>query len=100
MIIYFFICRADTPILKNDKVYNGKLIKYVDSKKIMSRELPSANILININEIHELTLTNGTKIFENEEILVYELKSIEKHMYQNAAAKGLSCLITSGLILE
>ena len=64
-----------------------------------TRIFPSANILVNINEIHELTLTNGTKIFENGEILVYDLKSIEKYRYEKAAARGSSCLITSALIL-
>ena len=98
LVFIFSICLGDTVILKNDKVYKGKLIKYVDGRKIMFRAFPSANILININEIHELTLTNGTKILENGEILVYNLKSIEKYRYEKAAAKGLSCLITSGLI--
>ena len=65
IIFTFSICLGDTLILKNDKVYKGKLIKYVDGRKIMFRALPSSNILININEIHELTLTNGTKIFED-----------------------------------
>ena len=97
--IIFSFCLGDTIILKNDKVYNGNLIKYVYGRKIMFRALPSANILININEIHELTLTNGTKIFENGEILVYDLKSIEKYRYEKAAARGSSFLITSALIL-
>ena len=85
LIFIFSFCLGDALILKNDKLYNGKLIKYVDGRKIMFRALPSANILININEIHKLTLTNGTKIFENGEILVYDLKSIEKYRYEKAA---------------
>ena len=93
LIFIFSICLGDTLILKNDKVYRGNFIKYVDSRNVMFRALPSANILININEIHELTLTNGTKIFENGEILVYDLKSIEKYRYEKAAARGsISCL--------
>ena len=98
LLLIFSFCLGDTLILKNDKVYNGKLIKYVDGRKIMFRALPSANILININEIHELTLTNGTKIFEDGKILVYDLKSIEKYRYEKAAARGSSCIITSALI--
>tara|TARA_X000000950_G_C13357400_1_gene435023 strand:- start:135 stop:512 length:378 start_codon:yes stop_codon:yes gene_type:complete len=94
LILIFSVCLGDTLILKNNKVYNGKLIKYVDGRKIMFRALPSANILININEIHELTLTDGTKIFKNGEILVYDLKSIEKYRYEKAS----SCIITSALI--
>ena len=98
LILIFSVCLGDTLILKNDKVYNGKLIRYVDGRKIMFRALPSANILINIDQIHELKLTDGTKIFENGEILVYDLKSIEEYRYEKAAARGLSCLISSGLI--
>ena len=98
LVFIFSICLGDTVILKNDKVYKGKLIKYVDGRKIMFRAFPSANILININEIHELTLTNGTKIFEDGKILVYDLKIIEKYRYEKAAAGGLSCIITSALI--
>ena len=64
----------------------------------MFRALPSANILINIEQIHELKLKDGTKIFENGEILVYDLKSIEEYRYEKAAARGSSCIITSGLI--
>ncbi len=94
LILIFSVCLGDTLILKNDKIYNGKLIKYVDGKKIMFNALPSASILININEIHELTLTNGTKIFKNGEILVYDLKSIQEYKYEKAA----SCIITSALI--
>lgn len=81
IIFIFSICLGDTLILKNNKVYNFKLIKHVDSRKIMFRALPSANIPININEIHELTLTNGTKIFKVGKFLVYDLKSIEKYRY-------------------
>ena len=81
VILIFSVCLGDTLILKNNKIYNCKLIKHVDSRKIMFRALPSANIPININEIHELTLTNGTKIFEVGKFLVYDLKSIEKYRY-------------------
>ena len=94
LILIFSVCLGDTLILKNDKIYNGKLIKYVDGKKIMFNALPSASILININEIHELTLTNGTKIFKNGEILVYDLKSIQEYKYEKTAG----CVITSAII--
>ena len=98
VILIFSVCLGDTLILKNDKVYNGKLIKYINGKKIMFRALPSANILININEIDDLTLTNGTKIFEDGKILLYDLKSIEKYRYEKAAARGSSCIITNAII--
>jgi len=94
LILIISACLGDTLILKNDKVYSGKLIKYVDGTKIVFRALPSANILININEIHELTLTNGTKIFEDGKILVYDLKSIDHYRYEKAGCS----IITSALI--
>ena len=39
-LLLAFFCLGDTLIL-NDKVYNGKLIKNVDGRKIMFRALPS-----------------------------------------------------------
>ena len=69
---------GDTLILKNEKVYKGKLVKYVDGKMILFKALPSANILINISEVQKLTLTDGTKIFENGKILIDDLNNTEK----------------------
>ena len=94
LILIFSVCLADTLILKDDKVYYGKLIRYINGRKIMFRALPSANILIDINEIHELTLTNETKIFKNGEILVYDLKSIQEYKHEKTAG----CVITSAII--
>ena len=73
---------GDTLILKNEKVYKGKLVKYVDGKMILFKALPSANILINISEVQKLTLTDGTKIFENGKILIDDLNNTEK--FKNA----------------
>ena len=69
---------GDTLILKNEKVYKGKLVKYVDGKKILFKALPSANIFINISEVQKLTLTDGTKIFENGKILIDDLNNTKK----------------------
>ena len=69
---------GDTLILKNEKVYKGKLVKYVDGKMILFKALPSANILINISEVQKLTLTDGTKIFENGNILIDDLNNTKK----------------------
>jgi len=78
LLLITSICLSDTLILKNKKVYKGELVKYVDGKKILFKALPSANILINISEVQELTLTDGTKIFENGKILIYDLNNTEK----------------------
>ena len=93
------ICLADTLILKNKQSYKGQLVKYVDGKKILFKALPSANMVFDISEIQNLTLSDGTKIFENGKILVNDLKSVEKYRYTKAAARGSSCIITSALIL-
>ena len=69
---------GDTLILKNEKVYKGKLVKYVDGKMVMFKALPSANILINISEVQKLTLTDGAKIFENGKILIDDLNNTKK----------------------
>ena len=53
-------------------------MKYVDGKKILFKALPSANIFINISEVQKLTLTDGTKIFENGKILIDDLNNTEK----------------------
>ena len=78
LLLFTSICFSDTLILKNKKVYKGELVKYVNGKKILFKALPSANILINISEVQQLTLTDGTKIFENGKILIYDLNNTEK----------------------
>ena len=90
---------GDTLILKNKEVYNGELIKYVDGKHIMFRALPSASILININEIQQLTLADGKKIFENGEILVYNLNDTEKFKDAKRTSRLKSYLGCTILIL-
>ena len=79
---------GDTLILKNEKVYKGKLVKYVDGKMILFKALPSANILINISEVQKLTLTDGTKIFENGKILIDDLNNTEKFKNAKRIAKA------------
>ena len=74
-------------------------MKYVDGKKILFKALPSANMVFDISEIQNLTLSDGTKIFENGKILVYDLKSVEKYRYTKAAVRGSSFIITSALII-
>ena len=105
LLLIFSICLGDTLILKSKKVYNGELIKYVDDKSIMFRALPSASILININEVQQLTLTDGTKVFENGKILINNLNDTEKFKYAKRTARlksflGCTILILSVVILE
>ena len=78
LLLITSVCLGDTLILKNKNVYKGKLVKYVDGKKILFKALPSANIFINISEVQKLTLTDGTKIFENGKILIDDLNNTEK----------------------
>ena len=78
LLLITSVCLGDTLILKNKNVYKGKLVKYVDGKKILFKALPSANIFINISEVQKLTLTDGTKIFENGNILIDDLNNTKK----------------------
>ena len=92
------ICLGDTLILKNKQSYKGKLVKYVDGQKILFKVPPSANLLFDIKDIKNLTLLDGTKIFENGIMVVTDLKSIEKYKYVKSAGRGASFIITTAFI--
>jgi len=99
LLLITSICLSDTLILKNKKVYKGELVKYVDGKKILFKALPSANILINISEVQELTLTDGTKIFENGKILIYDLNNTEKFKDAKSIARVKSFIGCVAIII-
>ena len=99
LTLIFSICRGDTLILKNKEIYNGELIKYVNGKKILFKALPSANILIDIDEVQKLTLTDGTKIFENGKILIYTLNDTKKFKEAKKAASLKSFIGCTTLLL-
>ena len=67
-LLFISLCLGDTLILKDKTVYTGALIKF-GTDEIIFKVLPSAKLAINISDIQELKLSDGTKIFENGNIL-------------------------------
>tara|TARA_B100000519_G_scaffold57823_1_gene48343 strand:- start:75 stop:884 length:810 start_codon:yes stop_codon:yes gene_type:complete len=74
-LLLISVCIGDTLILKDKTVFTGALIKF-GNDEIIFRVLPSAKLSVNINDIQELKLSDGTKLFENGIIV----KTNEKHI--------------------
>ena len=70
-LILISVCLGDTLILKDKTEYTGTLIKF-GNDEIIFRALPSAKMSINISDIQELKLWDGTKAFENGILIVPE----------------------------
>ena len=77
-LLFISVCLGDTLILKDKSVYTGTFIKY-DNDKIMFRDLPSANLSVNVSDIQEIKLSNGTKIFDNGIMVSTDLETFEKY---------------------
>ena len=58
-------CFGDEIVLKNNNSYSGELVKFLEGEKILFKALPSANLIVDITEIKNLTLSNGIVIVEN-----------------------------------
>jgi len=99
LLLITSICLSDTLILKNKKVYKGELVKY-DNNRIIFKALPSANLSINISDIQELKLSDGTKVFDNGIMVVNDLKSIEKYKYTKLIGRTFGCLIGTAFIIR
>ena len=63
-LLLISVCLGDTLILKDKTVYTGALIKF-GNDEIIFKALPFAMLSINISDIQELKLSDGTKVFEN-----------------------------------
>ena len=63
-LLLISVCLGDTLILKDKTEYIGALIKF-GKDEIIFKALPSAKLSINISDIQELKLSDGTKVFEN-----------------------------------
>ena len=70
----------DKLVLEDKTVYTGTLIKF-DDDEIIFRALPSAKMSINISDIQELKLSDGTKVFENGIKVATNEKYIENTSY-------------------
>ena len=64
-LLLISICLGDILILKDKSVYKGALI-YYGNDEIIFKPLPqSAKLSVNIKDIKELKLSDGTTAFEN-----------------------------------
>ena len=64
-LLLISICLGDILILKDKSVYKGALI-YYGNDEIIFKPLPqSAKLSVNIKDIKELKLSDGTTVFEN-----------------------------------
>ena len=81
-LLLISVCIGDTLILKDKTVFTGALIKF-GTDEIIFKALPSAKLSINISDIQELKLSDGTKVFENGIIVT----SNEKHIKSKIQAE-------------
>ena len=67
-LLLISVCLGDTLILKDKTVHNGILIKF-ENNEIMFKAILSRNwskkLTVNINDIQQLKLSNGTIVIEN-----------------------------------
>ena len=64
-LLLISICLGDILILKDKSVYKGALIYYGNDEIIFKPLPPSAKLSVNIKDIKELKLSDGTMAFEN-----------------------------------
>ena len=86
-LLLISVCLGDTLILKDKSVYTGALIKF-GNDEIIFRALPSAKMSINISDIQELKLSDGTKVFENG----FKVATNEKYIENTSYDRYLSLL--------
>ena len=85
------ICYGDIITLKNNNSYSGELVKFLDGEKILFKALPSANLIVDIIEIQNLTLSNNTVIIENGKLLVDDYRKTDDLYYSKVFLTGI-CL--------
>jgi len=86
-LLLISVCFGDTLILKDKTVYTGALIKF-GNDEIIFKAIPSAKLSINIIDIHELKLSDGTKVFENG----FKVATNEKYIENTSYDRYLSLL--------
>ena len=64
-LLLISICLGDILILKDKSVYKGALVYYGNGEIIFKTLPPSARLSVNIKDIKELKLSDGTTAFEN-----------------------------------
>ena len=79
-LLLISFCLGDTLILKDKTVYDGILMKFVNDE-IMFRAWPSAKLSINIIDVQELKLSDGTRVIENGIVVATNEKHIKNISY-------------------
>ena len=70
----------DTLVLNDKTVYTGVLIRF-GNDEILFRALPSAKLSINISDVQELKLSDGTRVIENGIVVATNEKHIKNISY-------------------
>ena len=92
LLLFTSICYGDIITLKNNNSYNGELVKFLDGEKILFKALPSANLIVDIIEIQNLTLSNNTVIIENGKLLVDDYRKTDDLYYGKVFMTGICCI--------
>ena len=83
------ICYGDIITLKNNNSYSGELVKFLDGERILFKALPSANLIVDIIEIQNLTLSNNTVIIENGKLLVNDYRKTDDLYYGKVFGRNM-----------
>ena len=86
-------CLGDEIVLQNNNSYSGELVKFIDSDRILFKALPSANLIVDITEIQNLTLSNNTVIIENGKLLVDDYIKTDDLYYGKVFMTGICCTL-------
>ena len=79
-LLLISVCLGDTLILKDKTVYNGVLMKFLNDE-IMFRAWPSAKLSINVSDVQELKLSDGTRVIESGIVVATNEKHIKNISY-------------------
>jgi hypothetical protein len=84
--------------LKDKSVYTGVLVKYGNDEIIFKPLPPSAKLSVNIKDILELRLSDGTNIFENG-ILIEPEEHLRQYIKNEKINKNTEIIIGCCLII-
>ena len=96
-LLLISFCLGDTLILKDKTEYTGALIKF-GTDEIIFKALPSAKLYVNIKDILELRLSDGTNIFENG-ILIEPEEHLRQYIKNEKINKNAENIIGCCLII-
>ena len=86
-------CFGDEIVLKNNSSYSGELVKFLEGEKILFKALPSANLIVDITEIKDLTLSNGIVIVENGKVSVDDFRITDNSYNNKVLFTGVCCIV-------